>query len=184
MTPTKRFRMNVLRRAGESKGEWAERNRQWQYEEAVVKHVIRRLELPDDLGVELWKEHKQTDWEGFGRLTLPAFCQKIKFPVWLGSRRFNAERQLPLARFLREFGFTHMCEALVDISKTAPDHYKWFGLVFPVPGAKFMALHTRESELKPGVTRVVIPQSHHGAVLLEPLSRLLDAVGPPYSWQT
>ena len=184
MELSKGFRIKAPQYQWESHEEWAERNGEWQYEEAVVKHLISRLQLPSELGVELWKEHKRDDPDDFGRLTLPAFCMETRFPVWLGSRRFKGDRQLPLAKFLRQFTLTPMYEALVAIRRATPDGFEWFGLVFPVAGAKFMALHTFESELEPGTTRMVIPRKRGGVIVLEPLSRLLDAVGARDSWQS
>jgi hypothetical protein len=165
MKPKKPYRMRV-------------ENKDWVYEEAVVKHLIRRLELSAELGVELWKEHKENDPNDFGRLTLSAFCRKTSFPVWLASRRLANIRQLPLSKLLCDFRSAHMGQAFLDAAQAVPAGFAWSGLIFPAPGTKFMALHTYASKLQPGATRLVIPQSKQGVVVLEPLCRLLAAIGP------
>ena len=177
------FRMKSPRFPGEDKEQWAKRNRKFMYEEAIVKYLIRQLQLPTDLRSILWAEHKSDSSDDFGRLTLSAFCLKTRFPVWLGSRQLKDQRQLPLSKLLRDFHSTHMCRAWMDTSRSLPDSFKWSGLVFSVPGTKFMSLHTFKSDLQPGTTRVVIPQSDRGVVVLEPLNRLLNAIGPRYAWK-
>ena len=146
------------------------------YEEAVVKHLFRCLDVPEDLGIELWKEDARKSLHDFGTLKLSAFCQRTRFPLWLGSKRFDAVRQLPLSKLLGQFEATHIYHAWHEVAQAAPDQRQPSGLIFPLNRTKFMALHTYPSELKPGATRVVIPRSRQTILVLEPLKQLLRAI--------
>jgi hypothetical protein len=122
------FRMQSPRFPGEDKEQWAERNREFMYEEAIVKYLIRQLQLPTVLRSKLWAKHKSDSSDDFGRLTLSVFCLETRFPVWLGSRQLKDQRQLPLSKLLRDFHSTHMCRALMDTSRSLSDSFKWSGL--------------------------------------------------------
>jgi len=173
---TKQYRLQAPRWPGESAGEWSRRNREFVYEEAVVKHLIRHFHLPEKIGIELWKEEKERSPDDFGRLRLPAFCAKTAFPLWLGSRRFEDVGQPRISNLLSDFASAPWGQAWNEVARAAPARFPSAGIIFPMPGTKFMALHDYASDLQPGATRLVIPQSKQNALVLEPLRCLLEAI--------
>jgi hypothetical protein len=179
------YRFRPPRQTGELSAEYAERTRQWRYEEACVKHILDRVKL-SDLRQELWKEHKRNDGDDFGRLTLDDFQRRTGFPLWLGSRHLKWGGQLSIKSVLRDFESTPMYRAVCEVGHAIPLHFadRSFGVIFPVPKLKFMALHTLASDSWGGATRIVLPTSRHGLTFhMERLDDLLDVVGPPESWQ-
>jgi hypothetical protein len=182
----KRYRFRPPQRRGEPRTEYAGRLKQWRYEEACVKYVLDYVQLPG-LRKELWKKHKSNDPEDFGRLTLADFRQQTNFPVWLGSRHMTWRRQPSMKTVLRDFANTPMLHAACDVCSSNPQQSvdRPFGVVFPVPKVKFMALHTLVSDHWSGAARMVMPTKIPGLTFfLERLDDLLDAVGPQESWQT
>ena len=178
MNTQKRYRLRLPHREGESDADRKKREKNWRYEEATVKHLIEHFDRRE-LARQLWSEHKSNDPEDFGRLTLPDFQRKSGFPVWLGARRISSRRLPPIGRFLREFGHTPMYGAFRETWRSVPESMQGQPVcaVFPVPGTKFMAIHTFESERTVETTRIIMPHRRLGFVAtMEPLDNLLEAL--------
>jgi hypothetical protein len=156
---------------------------QQRYEEAVVKLLLKSIGKWD-LRRKLW--YRQKNQFDFGRLAFHDFQQETNFPMWLGTRRMDLNKHLSLVNLLRNFYQTPIFSAFLELQHAVPAHAAEFpvGLVFPVPHIKFMVLHNRPSDFRPGATRVVIPLDDGSTLTLEKLDDLLVAVGRPESWTT
>jgi hypothetical protein len=179
------YRFRAPQWEGESKSEYNARQRQWRYEESVVKHMIDRLKLPH-LRRELWAENKRNSYGDFGRLTLEDFSERTDMPVCLGAKRIDTRRPPSIHKLFRDLLRTPMGAAFVEVMRTASSHAADLpaGVVFTAPRAKFMTLHTYPSTQRPGKTRIVIPLKRpKGTMLiLESLDDLLASLGPMESW--
>ena len=137
-----------------------------------------------DLRHKLW--YRQKNQFDFGRLAFRDFQQETNFPMWMGTRRMNLNKHLSLVDLLRNFDQTPFFKAFREVLCAVPTHAAEcpVGLVFPVPHIKFMVLHNRPSDFRPGATRIAIPLDDGFTLTLEKLDDLLVAVGRPESWTT
>jgi hypothetical protein len=104
----------------------------------------------------------------------------------LETRRMDLNKHLSLVNLLRNFHQTPIFSAFLELQHAVPAHAAEFpvGLVFPVPHIKFMVLHNRPSDFRPGATRIAITLNDGSTLTIEKLDDLLVAVGRPESWTT
>ena len=151
--------------------------RQWAYDELTVKYLLRRYGVKD-LRRELWRMGKKQD--GFGHLLLADFCEVTQFPIWLQSRPIDVNR-LTLADLLGDISRTPIAAALREIVQYVPT---WavelpLGLVFRMPGVRFMVMHNWERHPCDGGTQLLRPGrvgSQDIVWVMEPLGALLDKI--------
>jgi hypothetical protein len=151
--------------------------RQWAYDESTVKYLLRRYGVKD-LRSELWRMGKKQD--GFGHLLLADFCEVTQFPIWLQSRPIDISR-LTLADSLGDISRTPIATALREIVQYVP---AWavempLGLVFPMPGVRFMTIHRWERDASDMGTQLLRPGrvgSRDIVWVMEPLGALLDKI--------
>jgi hypothetical protein len=153
-----------------------EQEKQERYEEAVIKRILKHIGKWD-LRYKLW--YKQKDQSDFGRLAFYDFQEATDFPMWLETRRMDMAKHLSLVNLLRDINQAPFLAAFREVFRVVPNRMAGcpVGLVFPVPGIKYMVLHNWPSgPAEHGDTRIAIPLD--GSVLtLEKLDDLLKAVG-------
>jgi hypothetical protein len=161
--------------------EFYERERQCRYEEAVVKHILKRFDLMEVAKV-LWKRRKKND--GFGRLASADLQAATGFPIWLVTRWIRLTQQHSLANLILHLPSGFILESLQQAKCEASEQCPTspFGVVFPAAGAKFMVAHNWRHTLRSGVTRIEIPIGRRRTLILEELNTLLDALGPQDRW--
>jgi hypothetical protein len=154
---------------------------QRRYEEAVVTHILRRMNL-DDMKAELRSQQRERTGDGY--LTLESFVRETRFPVSLHSRKLPWMHQIHLSDLLQRFGDTTIGQAYLD-AEYAPydDSHLPTALIFPGPGIKFMVVHDHPQRSPAGGTQLVVPCLPRGnRLVLETLDAFLDRIGPPVDW--
>jgi hypothetical protein len=172
------YRFQIPWRIARGYGNVKKLERHWAYEESTTKYILRRYGLKD-LGRRLWRMGKEQD--GFGHLLLAEFCMVTQFPIWLQPCPIDTTR-LTLADLLGDLRRTPMAAALVQIARNVPT---WavelpIGLVFPVPGVRYMVMHSWGQDASSGGTQLLRPgrfRSRDMVWAIEPLGALLDKIG-------
>jgi hypothetical protein len=161
----------------------SDEEKQERYEEAVIKRILKHIG-EWDLRYKLW--YKQKDQFDVGRLAFCDFQEYTGFPMWLGTRRMYMAKHLSLVNLLRDSNQPFFA-AFFEVSRAAPNRMAGcpVGLVFPVPGIKYMVLHNWPSgPAEHGDTRIAIPLTNGSVLTLEKLDDLLEKVGDPDTWRT
>jgi hypothetical protein len=117
---------------------------------------------------------------GFGHLLLADFCELTQFPIWLQSNPIDTHR-LTLADLLGNLSRTPIAAALAESAREVP---MWAvelprGLVFPMSGVRFMALHRWKRDTSDRGTQLLRPgrfRSQDIVWVMEPLGALLDKI--------
>jgi hypothetical protein len=117
---------------------------------------------------------------GFGHLLLADFCELTQFPIWLQSRLIDVS-QLTLADLLGNLSRTPIAAALAESAREVPVRAVELprGLVFPMSGVRFMAIHRWEGETSKGGTQLLhlgCPRTRQTVRVMEPLGALLDKI--------
>jgi hypothetical protein len=175
------YRFHIPRRIAQGYGNVAELQRHWAYEESTTKYILRRYGLKD-LGRRLWRMGKEQ--HGFGHLLLADFCTVTQFPIWLQSCPVDTTR-LTLADLLGDLKRTPVAAALVQICREVPARAFELpiGLVFPMPGVRFMAMHSWEHGASDRGTQLLRAgrfRSRDIVWVIEPLGALLDKIDAEY----
>ena len=173
----RRYRFRIPQQIARGYSNAAELERQWAYEESTAKYLVRRYRLKE-MGRRLWRMGMKQD--GFGHLLLANFCEVTEFPIWLQSRPIDTKR-LTLADALGDMRRTPIGTALNEIARQVPT---WavelpLGLVFPMPGVRFMTIHRWERDASDMGTQLLRPGSSRSQDIvwvIEPLGALLDKI--------
>ena len=110
--------------------------RQFRYEEATVKAIMRKLRLPKELK---WELLDLTDGPSeVRRIEMANFQHLVSFPMWLAPRPFPKSQPLGLHDVVRDYEGTPLPSAAIDADDLRPWNLSHlpFGLVFPVAGIR------------------------------------------------
>jgi hypothetical protein len=159
-----------------------EADKQWTYEQVVVKYIIAKLGRPDlQKAIE---GAALVPAEDMQPLTFYNLMQVCNFPMWLGTKKIKALDDLDLQLYHR-YTKTDVWRAFLDVLDDVPPEFEGrpVGLVFNWPAkAKYMLLHNSARHPVRGYFQGFFagpPQVLH---YIEDLDNFILGLGPPEEW--